>query len=223
MKIKYSVNKKYIAKKHKMKSILNRYVEAIDRTRIIKKHCQINDKKLLDFGSGSGTFGGYIKENIKGVETWLYDPSNEGLDRSKTLFLFKDNFLFSDVNKLPNDYFKIITCWSVYAYIPEKKEFWNIMNLKLKKGGFLFIQVDNPKGLYYKLFGIKKSKEWNIEKRDINNNFKLIKIHYCIPTHYFQSYFNKENFIYKVLRICELIFEKVCFMPSQKIYVLRKI
>lgn len=220
--MKYEVRKSYLGKPHPIKHVLSKYVQSPLKISFIKNYVELDDVNLLDFGSGSGSFGGYIKENLKGIKINLYDPSKPSLKRAKGLFNFNNSELFYDVDSIPNAYYDIITAWSVYAYVPNKKEFWTIISKKMKKEGLLFVLVDNHKSIYNRFTNSDFGK-WDIDLDKVPKELKLIsKKASPMPSHYYHYLLNPSK-VYHLKKMFIVIAEKLLRSPPQLIYVFKKI
>jgi SAM-dependent methyltransferase len=218
-----NIDNRFIAKPHKMKYIVMRYLQSFHKTKFIEKFIKIEGLNLLDFGGGSGSFCGYLKENVLNIRTHLFDPSIESLDRARSLFGFADHEMSSDFNQI-NQKFDLITAFFVYAYIPDKKIFWNNCSSALKVGGFLFVEVDNRNGLYFRLTRHmeRPDENWHIDLSDIPKDLNFLGNFMSPWSNHMSEISFKTGFWYYFLkyslRLCEVLLNKT----ESKIYVFRK-
>jgi 2-polyprenyl-3-methyl-5-hydroxy-6-metoxy-1,4-benzoquinol methylase len=111
------------------------YIDDSRRFEFIKE--MVVNKKVIDFGSGAGGFLIKVKELAKtvvGVE----------LDKKVKKYYKKKNIkLLSNLNKLKNNNFDIITAFHIIEHLQEPKLVLKELISKLKKGGKLIIEVPN--------------------------------------------------------------------------------
>jgi ubiquinone/menaquinone biosynthesis C-methylase UbiE len=216
----YEVREECISKADPLEDSIRRYLQAKHKAKLIDNIVPINGKNVLDFGAGSGSFIAYVKNHYYEVTPTVYDPSKHQLAAAKQLYKFKDEALIHDVSLLAKDSYDIICAFYVYAYVKDKDKFWKLMSSLLKQGGYLFVEVDCERSLYYKLSNFRVSKDWWISKRDLPFELKLQKIMASpMPSHYYQRLFSNspslsDSFITAA--------SKVSGMPQHEIFVFRK-
>ena len=133
--------------------------------------------KLLDFGSGTGTFlQAAIKHfKIKGIE-----PNEKAIQHAKALIKGQ---IYKHMNLLLNDdKFDVITMWHVLEHLPNPKIAINKIKKHLSPKGHFFIAVPNPNSWDSKHYGTT----W---------------AGYDVPRHL--SHFNKQAML-NLLKICGL-------------------
>ena len=188
----------------------------------MQRFTSLSGKKLLDFGSGSGSFCGYIKEKKIPLDFYQCDPSKSSISRSNELFRFDESKISTDINIMPND-FDIITSWYVYAYVSDQKGCWNILNKKLKSGGWLFVEVDNEKSLYCRLTKSKLDPNWSIKLDEVPSELKFTgRYPTPLPTHVFGVFDSKKPLLSLFARLAFMFIERLFRMPEHYIYVFRK-
>lgn len=217
----YGVREECVSKADSFEDSIKRYLQAKYKAKVVDNVVPINGKSLLDFGAGSGSFSAYVKNHYYEVKCALYDPSHAQLDVAKRFYHFKDEQLFQDAVKLERGKFQIICAFYVYAYVKDKQQFWKLMSSLLEQGGYLFVEVDCERSLYYKIAKFAVSKDWWISKRDLQFDLKLQKIIASpVPSYYYQRTFDvgkssmKNSLIYAA--------ESVLNMPQHEIFVFRK-
>lgn len=110
---------------------------------------QVNENKLLDFGSGTGDFLQVAERkswNVYGVE-----PNFQARQLAKK----KGLTMFSSLEELGNKRFDVITLWHVLEHVPDLMECVKRLEVLLKPGGILVIAVPN-----HKSWDAKKYKEY---------------------------------------------------------------
>jgi len=170
----------------------------LNLVRIQKKYLKNNSGKILDFGCGSGENSLFLSSC--GYKVFSLDASNEALKivrrkNSKIKNKLKI-FLFTNLNKLPfkDNYFDYVVCLSVISLLGSKK---NIIKLikefqrVLKSDGKLVIDINAPKGDFYKKANIKKNNAYFSLKSEKSKN--LIKVYNCKSKKEFLSFFKGFN------------------------------
>jgi 2-polyprenyl-3-methyl-5-hydroxy-6-metoxy-1,4-benzoquinol methylase len=182
------LNTKYYAQ-HYDNSILNNNKhnkikppnDDLRRLMILKKNIKKN-KKILDFGCGSGSFlktiSNYTK-NLYGVE--LKNSTVKKYSNNK-FFLIKKNIEDFNIK------FDIITMFHSLHYMPNQLEILRKIYFKLNKKGKLIIELPNATDLLFQLKSFRKftlckeSLIWHTENSILvflrKSGFKKIKINY---------------------------------------------
>ena len=151
------------------------------RLMILKKNIKKN-KKILDFGCGSGSFLKTISnytQNLYGVE--LKNSTVKKYFNNK-FFLIKKNIEDFNIK------FDIITMFHSLHYMPNQLEILRKIYFKLNKNGKLIIELPNATDLLFQLKSFRKftlckeSLIWHTEKSILvflrKSGFKKIKINY---------------------------------------------
>jgi len=166
----------------------------LNLVRIQKKYLKNNYGKILDFGCGSGENSMFLSRC--GYKVVSLDASKQALKivrrKNKKIKNKLKIFLFTNSNKLPfkDNFFDYIICLSMISLLGSKK---NIIKLIkefqriLKPGGKLVIDVNAPKGDFYKKANIKKDNAYFSLKSKKNKN--LIKVYKCKSKKEFLSFF----------------------------------
>lgn len=170
----------------------------LNLVRIQKKYLKNNSGKILDFGCGSGENSIFLSSC--GYKVVSLDASKQALKivrrKNRKIKNKLKIFLFNNLNKLPfkDNFFDYIVCLSMISLLGSKK---NIIKLIkefqriLKPGGKLVIDVNAPKGDFYKKANIKKDNAYFSLKSKKNKN--LIKVYNCKSKKEFLSFFKGFN------------------------------
>ncbi len=115
----------------------------------------VEDKKVLDYGCGSGYGSHMLSETAASVT---------GVDISKEAVDFADreyksgNLHFKTISELENEKFDIITSFQVIEHVPDDKEYAAALQKLLNPGGLLLISTPDKK---HRLFN-HIQQPWNI-------------------------------------------------------------
>jgi len=115
--------------------------------------------KLLDFGCGPGYF---LYESKKyGFEPLGIELSIPALDFARKQYdLNVIEGSEKELANFPDNYFDIITCWSVLEHLSNPRKLLSEFNRVLKPGGFLCVSIPNINCYEHKL---KKGNWYNIQ------------------------------------------------------------
>ncbi|MDR0458436.1 MAG: class I SAM-dependent methyltransferase [Burkholderiaceae bacterium] len=108
---------------------------------LIQSNTKIGDK-ILDFGSGIGTFAVLMKE--KGFDVSCLEPDTELLRRIKNKGLTG----FLDLSEIPNNKYDFIYSLNVFEHIKDEQDAMVKLREKLKPSGRVFIYVPAFQILY---------------------------------------------------------------------------
>ena len=139
----YYNSNQYISHNNKINNILNLFYQIVrniskrQKIKLIKKYC--NSGKLLDFGSGTGSF---LKEAIKHFEIKGIEPNTQAIQRTNSLI---KGHIYEHIDLLSrNDKFDVITMWHVLEHLPNLKFTINKIKERLSPKGHIFIALPNP-------------------------------------------------------------------------------
>lgn len=110
------------------------------KIKLVEKHTNTTEKKLLDIGCGTGDFLATAKKhswNIAGVEP---DENALQIATEKTETEIHSNEVLS---KMDDQSFDAITMWHVLEHVPNLKEHISTLKRLLKPNGTIFIAVPN--------------------------------------------------------------------------------
>ena len=152
----YYHSEAYISHTEKKQSLRDRlyfYVQKImlaKKFRLLNKHTNPKQRKLLDYGCGSGTF---LKESvIRGYDSVGYEP--EQIARKKAQ---AKGLLVADRNEkvlgIDTQAYDIISLWHVLEHLHEFPSILNDFYTKLSPDGILLIAVpmaESADAVYYK-------------------------------------------------------------------------
>ena len=104
---------------------------------------EITPLRILDAGSGTGVLVPFLRERYPGAEITELDYAREMIKQAKRKFsgLEKIKFIVGDIYTypLPEDYFSMIICYSVFPHFLEKKKVLKRFKTLLDKTGILVI------------------------------------------------------------------------------------
>lgn len=128
------VAKELEAENLKLASYDNTLMSAID---------DINDKKILDYGSGPGILALGLQKMGADVKVW--DINNEMREKAGTK-IGSEN-IYTDISQVPQNFFDIIICNLVLCIVPEAEVRNIVKNVKkfLNETGSAYIGFCNPK------------------------------------------------------------------------------
>lgn len=175
--------------KKKLKNILYIIIQKYTmkyKLSIIKKYS--NEKNIIDFGCGSGSFLKYMQNNNYDIQG--YEPNK--IARQQTENKIKKQ-LSTSIDKLNKT--NIITLWHVLEHLKNPLKILNKLKKKLYKNGIILIAIPNYKSfdsIYYKKFwaGYDVPRHiYHYSKQGFINYFsKYFKIIAVIPL-FFDSYY----------------------------------
>ena len=139
----YYNSDQYISHNNNKKNIQNliyqiiRSITVRQKIKLIKKYC--NTGKLLDFGSGTGTF---LKEAIKHFNITGIELNSKAIQQTASLI---KKHTYEHIGLLSsNDKFDIITMWHVLEHLPNLKNTIGKIKEHLSPKGHIFIALPNP-------------------------------------------------------------------------------
>ena len=111
------------------------------RYEIFEQHLQVNQRTILDIGSGPGFFilnGKNRGWKVKGIE-----PSYEATQHSLALGLDVENIFFTDKTAPLIGHFDAINLGEVLEHIPDPTAMLNMAHKQLNTGGMICVVVPN--------------------------------------------------------------------------------
>jgi 2-polyprenyl-3-methyl-5-hydroxy-6-metoxy-1,4-benzoquinol methylase len=118
------------------------------------KSLHTEGKRLLDVGCGTGDFLNTCKKD--GWEVVGVEPNRKARELAANKLNFQNSLnLFSDLEKLPEGKFDIITLWHVLEHVPNLETYTKSLKERLKSNGVLIVAVPNFKSYdanYYQEF-----------------------------------------------------------------------
>jgi len=170
--------------------------------------------KLLDFGFGTGENSIFLSNS--GYKVYSLEASREAINiiKKKNTLLKKKLRVFHFINskKIPfkSNFFDVVLCSSVISLLGNKKNIQDLVNefsRILKKGGHLVIDINGPKGGFFKNAIVKKKNHtFYVLKKKQNSK---IKVFHCKSVKDFLIFFKKfeikdvGEIYYKYLDICD--------------------
>jgi 2-polyprenyl-3-methyl-5-hydroxy-6-metoxy-1,4-benzoquinol methylase len=154
----YNKNKthyEYHAQVEFNKLITNQKISiGINREKLIRKHI-IHSKvqSVLEFGSGVGLIGMYIKKTKKSIKYSGIELDKISFEKSQKLGLNTYNGDFSIANSI-EEKFDIIMLWEVIEHLQDLNLFLKIAHEKLNIGGKILLSTPN----YNKIYNYKNRK-----------------------------------------------------------------
>ena len=218
----YAVDKKTLATPHALKYVVYRFIQAHHKAKLLQRFTSLHKKKLLDFGAGSGAFCGYLAENFPQLSVDLYDPSKPSLIRAAQLFGFSKNQIFDNPSQLKDEYYDIITSLYVYAYVPNKKQYWETLSSKLRRGGLLFVEVNGQQSLYCAFMRERIDTSWAIDFSKVPSDLELVGVYSNPYPSYLLNTWENPNPVIYTGKVVLAWLEKILRRPYQAIYVFKK-
>lgn len=127
-----------------------------EENRVKKIEKFIRKGKLLDVGASTGFFVSVAKK--RGWKVMGVEYSKEAVRIAKEKFgIFLVNGEITS-NKIPNNYFDVVTMHSVLEHLPDLEETVKEVNKKLKKRGYFVFNVPNVKSFEYSFYKMLKRK-----------------------------------------------------------------
>lgn len=164
----------------------------------------IKDKKVLDYGCGSG-YGSHMLSLTAASVTGV-DISKEAVDFANNEYK-APNLNFKTIAELGNEKFDVITSFQVIEHVPDDKKYTSALKQLLNPGGILIISTPDKK---YRLFNYIQQ-PWNIFHLKEYTPESLQKL--------LKKYF-KQVEILKIGSDSDLILEEIKRTKKQRIAVL---
>lgn len=164
----------------------------------------VKNKKVLDFGCGSGYGTELLSENAESIIG--VDISKEAVNYAKKNYILP-NLDFKTISELTDEKFDVITSFQVIEHVPNDIEYVTKLKKLLKPGGCLLISTPDKK---HRLFNYIQ-KPWNI--------FHLKEYTPKSLESLLQKQFNKVD-IFKIGSDSDLILEEISRTKKQKIITL---
>lgn len=174
----YYESEEYISHTDASKSFVDKLYQIVKKHTLRKKlelvHSVSKEKSLLDVGCGTGDFlkvcqkGGF---SVTGVEP---NKKAQNLARMK---LGEGSKLLSDLFKISEEKFDIITMWHVLEHVPDLETYVERLTSLLQPGGILIVAVPNYKSFdatHYKEFWAAYDVPrhlWHFSKKSIETIF----------------------------------------------------
>jgi len=180
----YYQTENYISHTDSRRNLFEKVYHAIRKVSLKRKLNLINSfelegKRLLDFGSGTGDFLKTAQSNgwnVAGIEP---NEAARGIANSKTnSSVFESKYL----NTFEKKSFDVITLWHVLEHVPDLEEKIAVLKSLLKPNGVLLIAVPNHKSydaIYYKEFWAAYDVPrhlWHFDQKSISNLFYSISM-----------------------------------------------
>lgn len=175
---KYYKSDSYISHSGTQKGLINRLYHIVRRIALKNKINLINrlsegEKKLLDYGCGTGAFLKVCSE-----KSWQVDGVEPDTDARGVASQQNQKEIYEHITQIPdNQKYNIITLWHVLEHIPDlRSSIRNILGY-LAPQGKLIIAVPNPESYdaqYFKEFWAAYDVPrhlWHFRKNDIENIF----------------------------------------------------
>ncbi len=184
----------------------------------------LKQKKVLDFGAGSGTYSDLLKE--RGVAVDCLEP-----DATLGKVLAKKNYKVHDSSaKLKPNTYDVIYSFNVFEHIEDDFEAARQVSKALKPGGVLIIYVPAFQTLYSsmdkKVEHVRRYKMDRLQKISIENKLSVSTLRYCDPVGFFAALFYKhlgskdgslsvgaikfyDSFIFPISRVLEFFTKRI--------------
>ncbi|SEM25413.1 Methyltransferase domain-containing protein [Chryseobacterium taichungense] len=164
----------------------------------------VKDKKVLDYGCGSG-YGSHMLSEAAADVTGV-DISKEAVDFAAQEYR-SPNLNFKTIAELGNEKFDIITSFQVIEHVPDDKEYTSTLKQLLNPGGLLIISTPDIKHRLFKYI----QQPWNIFHLKEYTPKSLEKL--------LRKYFNQVE-ILKIGSDSDLVLEEIKRTRKQRIAVL---
>ncbi|WP_312903102.1 class I SAM-dependent methyltransferase [Chryseobacterium taichungense] len=164
----------------------------------------VKDKKVLDYGCGSG-YGSHMLSEAAADVTGV-DISKEAVDFAAQEYR-SPNLKFKTIAELGNEKFDIITSFQVIEHVPDDKEYTSTLKQLLNPGGLLIISTPDIKHRLFKYI----QQPWNIFHLKEYTPKSLEKL--------LRKYFNQVE-ILKIGSDSDLVLEEIKRTRKQRIAVL---
>ena len=130
----------FSSERHRKGQIINALVNS---HLIVANDIELHDKKILDVGCGYGYLMQALKKKSK-HSSLIYGVEISDVERSQAEELLENSsIIYSNLDKIEDESFDIVTCCEVLEHIKDPLSFVNILHRKLRDGGRLFMLTDN--------------------------------------------------------------------------------
>lgn len=118
--------------------------EFLAKTMIWNQIGNLEDKKILDFGSGEGITANHFAEKNA---VFAVELSQDAINKRKSDYYYQQKLGSIEVlDEFEDETFDIIFCHNVLEYVPNLDRYCKELSRVLKKGGMLSIVKHNPAG-----------------------------------------------------------------------------
>ena len=126
---------------HPIVLAFHRGINKIRANHILNSLNQQNIKinKILEIGPGLGFIMEYFKKKYPDIQYSIIESDTENLEKLKKL---ASNY-FVDIDAVSNDYFDLVIISHVLEHTNNPINFLEKIKLKIRKGGYIFIEVPN--------------------------------------------------------------------------------
>lgn len=142
----YYKSEEYISHSNTSKGLINRLYKAVRNRSLLKKRQLVQKSttlgrgKLLDLGSGIGSFVNEM--HTHGWDVTGIEPDSDARNVALNLYDIKlsGNELY---DSLPENFFDVITLWHVLEHVHDLHDYVSFLKKRLKEKGLIFIAVPN--------------------------------------------------------------------------------
>lgn len=143
---KYYQSENYISHSDTQKGLVARLYHGVrtytlkQKKLLIQQITGLEKGNLLDIGTGTGYFSGFMHQN--GWQVVALEPNEEARKKAWVNYQLKVAPA-EELHNLPEASFQVITLWHVLEHVHDLKNYWQRFNYLLQSGGFLVIAVPN--------------------------------------------------------------------------------
>jgi len=183
---------------------------------VTKTAKNIDGKKILDFGAGSGTYADLLRQ--QGVSVDCLEPD---VILRKSLGA-KGHKVYEDVSKLSKKSYDIVYSFNVFEHIEDDFDVASLVVKSIKPGGTLIIYVPAFQMLYSsmdkKVEHVRRYRLDRLRKLASENQLLIQEAHYCDPVGFFAAlsykYLGNED---GSLSIRAIKFYDTCIFPVSQL------